>query len=290
MEQKNSKKVGLALGGGYARGLAHIGVIELLEKEGIPVDYIAGTSMGAVVGALYAREINIAQIKKLATELDFVSLTSLVDLTMPRSGIMGGKRVTALLRRLLGDVQFKDLEIPFSCVATDIESGEEVILNEGPVLDAVRASFSIPIIFSVTKINGRYLVDGGLVNNVPVSVVKQMGSDFVIAVDVTPDKNERAEYLKQNMENKPPSLFHVMVQSIYIATYLNGRMVSEGADAIIHPHLACVGAGEFHRAGECILEGELTGTDCIAEIKRKLAEAGIPLKPRIPGEDYTTKI
>jgi NTE family protein len=290
MEHKNSKKVGLALGGGYARGLAHIGVIELLEKEGIPVDYIAGTSMGAVVGALYAREINIAQIKKLAAELDLVGVTSLVDLSISRSGFMGGKRVTNFLHRLLGDIEFKDLQIPFQCVATDIESGDEVVLKDGTVLEAVRSSFSIPIIFSAVKKQDHYLVDGGLVNNVPVSVARQMGADFVIAVDVTPDKAERAEHLKHHVENKQPSMFHIMVQSIYIATYLNGRTVSEGADAIIHPHLAHINPGDFHRGRECILEGELTATDCIPKIKRKLAAAGIPLKPRIKGEDYMTKI
>jgi NTE family protein len=278
MDSNGRKKVGLALGGGYARGLAHIGVIELLEKEGIPIDIIAGTSMGAVVGALYAHKTDIGEIKKQAKQLDLVGITSLVDLTVPKSGILGGKRVSNLLRHLLEDVQFTELKIPLRCVAADIITGDEVVLHEGSVVEAVRASISIPIIFSVVNKDNRYLVDGGLVNPVPVSVAKQMGADFVIAVDVTPDKFERTKYLKENVEKKPPSLFHVMVQSIYITTYLSARKVSEGADEIVHPHLAHIGPSEFHRARECILEGELAAADCLAEIKRKLALAGIPLR------------
>jgi NTE family protein len=278
MENKGRKKVGLALGGGYARGLAHIGVIELLEKEGIPIDLIAGTSIGALVGALYTHKLDILEIKKQAKQLDVVGVTALVDLTLSRSGIIGGKRIYNLLHRLLGETQFTNLKLPLSCVATDIIRGDEIVLNEGSVLEAVLASISIPVIFSVYHKQGRYLVDGGLVNPVPVSVARQMGADFVIAVDVTPDKIERANYLKENDERKPPNIFHILVQSIYITTYLSARKDSEGADALIHPHLAHIAPNEFHRAGEAILEGEMASIDCTSEIKRKLAEAGIPLK------------
>lgn len=280
MENNAKKKVGLALGGGYARGLAHIGVIELLEKEGIPIDLIAGTSIGAVVGAIYAHRRDISEIKKQAKQLDVAGVTALVDLTLPRSGIISGKRITGLLHRLLGDITFEDLRLPFSCVATDITTGDEVVLQEGSVLEAVRASISVPVIFSVLHKQGRFLVDGGLVNPVPVSVVKSMGADFVIAVDVTPDKIERANYLKENVENKPPNIFHVMVQSIYITSYLSARKDTEGADTIIHPHLAHIAPSEFYRAGESILEGEMTAIDCLPEIKRKLDEAGIGLTNR----------
>jgi NTE family protein len=277
IENIHRKKVGLALGGGYARGLAHISVIELLEKEGIPIDVISGTSIGSVIGALYAYKKDIFEIKKLAKQLDFVGVTSLVDLTLPKSGIIGGKRVINLLHRLLGDVQFSDLKVPLSCVAADIITGDEVVINEGSVLEAVRASISIPIIFSVMKKENRFLVDGGLVNPVPVSVAKQMGADFVIAVDVNPDRVERAAQLNKQAEHKEPGIFQVMVQSIYITTYLTSHTVSEGADVIIHPHLAHIGPSEFYRAREIILEGELTAVDSMPEVKRKLAEAGIPL-------------
>ena len=275
---KDKAKVGLALGGGYSRGLAHIGVLEVLEREGVPIDLIAGTSMGALVGALYAREQDAGLIKKQASGLDWLGVASLVDLALPKSGFIGGKRVTNLLRRFIGDSRFDDLNIPLSCVAADIITGDEVVLSTGSVLDAVRASISIPIIFTVVKNNGRFLVDGGLVDPVPVRVARQMGADFIIAVDVTPDRTERANYLTRNTELKTPGLFQVMVQSIYITTYLTSRTVSEGADIVIHPHLVHIGPGEFHRARECILEGELAASDSIAHIKRHLAAAGIPLR------------
>jgi NTE family protein len=278
MNQTKAKKVGLVLGGGYARGLAHIGVLEVLEREGIPIDLVAGTSAGALVGALYSAERDVSMIKRQATQMDWVGLTSLIDLTIHRSGFLGGRKVTGLLKRLIGDVVFKDLSIPLACVATDIITGDEVVLAEGPVLDAVRASISVPVAFTVVKNQGRYLVDGGLVNPVPVSVARSMGADFVIAVDVTPDKEERAAYITRNEKVKEPGLFQVLVQAIYIGSYYTARAVSESADVIIHPHLARFSPGEFHRAAEIILEGELTAIDSLGPIKRKLKAAGIALK------------
>jgi NTE family protein len=274
-----TKKVGLALGGGYARGLAHIGVLEVLEREGIPIDLIAGTSAGALVGALYASERDATLIKKQVGQMDWIGLTSLIDLTIHRSGFLAGKKVSSLLKRLMGDVRFEDLSIPLTCVATDIITGDEVVLSQGPVLEAVRASISIPVIFTVVKSQGRYLVDGGLVNPVPVSVARTMGADFVIAVDVTPAKAERAAQITRNESAREPGIFQVMVQSIYISTYYSAHTVSEGADIIIHPNLARVAPAEFHRAPEIVLEGELTAIDALASLKRKLKAAGIPLKP-----------
>jgi NTE family protein len=271
-------KVGLALGGGAARGIAHIGVLEVLEREGIPIDMIAGTSAGALVGALYAREKDAVLMKKQAMALDWVALTSLVDLTLPKNGFISGNRLTRLLGRFIGEVDFKDLEIPLSCIATDIISGNEVVMQEGSVLEAVRASISIPIIFAVIKNHNRYLVDGGLVNPVPVKTVKDMGADFVIAVDVTPDKAEREAFLRKSNEVKEPSLFQVIVQSIYIATYYTARSSSDGADEVIHPQLAHISPGEFHRSKELILQGELAAVDSVAKIKRHLAALGIPLR------------
>jgi NTE family protein len=278
---ESRKKIGLALGGGYARGLAHIGILEVLEREGIPIDMIAGTSIGALVGALYAREKDAVLIKKQAMQMDWVGMTALVDFTLPKSGFIAGRRVTNFLKRLIGDVQFKDLDIPFACVATDIISGEEVLLDEGPVLEAVRASISIPVVFTVVNKAGRYLVDGGLVNQIPISVVKKMGADFVIAVDITPKKNERAEYLIKNKEKtKEPGLFQVIIQTIYLGTYPMSKTAEESADVIIHPNLAHIGAAEFNRARECILLGEFTAVDSVAMIKRRLKEAGIALNNR----------
>jgi NTE family protein len=277
MDPEKKKKVGLALGGGYARGLAHIGVLEVFEREGIPIDLIAGTSIGALVGALYSREHDSGLLRKQAMQLDWIGVTSLVDLALGKSGFVGGKRVTSLLKRFMGDVRFEELSVPLACVATDIITGDEVVLKEGSVLEAVRASISIPVIFTVVKKDGRFLVDGGLVNQIPVNVVKQMGADVIIAVDITPTRAERTAYLTHNAEVKEPGFFQVMVQTIYITTYLSQRQDSEGADVVIHPHLAHIAPGDFHRARECILEGEYSAVDSLSEIKRHLAQAGIPL-------------
>lgn len=178
-----------------------------------------------------------------------------------------------LLRRFIGDVEFSELEIPLTCVATDLTSGDEVVLNEGRVIEAVRASISIPVIFSVVKKDGKLLVDGGLVNQVPISVAKQMGADLVIAVDITPTKTERANYLAKHKEEKEPGILQVMMQTIYLASYRNAETCGQNADVIIHPSLAHIGPGEFHRARECILEGELAALDHLAQIKRALAAA-----------------
>ncbi len=270
-------KVGLALGGGAARGIAHIGVLEVLEREGIPIDMIAGTSAGALVGALYAREQNAVLMKKQAMALDWVALASLVDLTLPKNGFISGKRLTRVLGHFIGDTDFKDLLIPLSCIASDIISGDEVVINAGSVLEAVRASISIPVIFTVVKNHGRFLVDGGLVNPVPVKTVKDMGADFIIAVDVTPDKAEREAYLRQVTEIKEPTLFQVIIQSIYISTYYTAHAACDGADQVIHPQVAHISPGEFHRSKELILHGELAAVDSIPRIKKHLKEAGIPL-------------
>jgi NTE family protein len=277
MDQAKRKKVGLALGGGYARGLAHIGVLEVFEREGIPIDYIAGTSIGALIGALYAREHDSSLLRKQAMQLDWIGLTTLIDLALAKSGLVGGKRVTNLLRRFMGDVKFDELAVPLACVATDIITGNEVVLNQGSVLEAVRASISIPVIFTVVKKDGQYLVDGGLVNQVPVNVVKNMGADIVIAVDITPTRSERTDYLVKNAQNKEPSLLNVMIQTIYITTYHSACQATEDADVVIHPKLVHISPAEFYRARECMLEGEYSTVDKLSDIKKHLAAAGIPL-------------
>ena len=261
------RKVGLALGGGAARGLAHIGVLEVLQKEGIPIDMIAGTSAGAAIGALYAQGKDASQIKDLAVKMGRMQLLSLVDLALPRSGFVEGTRIKNLLKSIIGDIKFSDLSIPLSCIATDIRSGEEIVINDGSVLEGVRASISIPVIFSAVKWQDRYLVDGGLVNPVPVKTVREMGADFIIAVNVISDIGNRTRRAKKS---KQPGMFQVMLQSIYIATYSVVRSSLEGADIIIEPQLTNIGYGDFHRIRDCISQGELAAQESIPEIKKQL--------------------
>jgi len=261
------RKVGLALGGGAARGLAHIGVLEVLEKEGIPIDMIAGTSAGAAIGALYAQGKDTSVIKGLVLDLGWKRLAPLVDLALPKTGFIEGRKIKELLKLIIGDIEFRDLKIPLSCVTTDIMTGEEVIIDQGSVVEAVRASISIPVIFTVAKWKGRYLVDGGLVNPVPVSVLKRMGADFIIAVNVIPDINDRTQQAKTIKE---PNIISVIMQSIYISAYLLVAPSLAGADIVIKPQLAYIGTGDFHRAEECILQGKKAAEEAIPRIKKQL--------------------
>ncbi|MFH1169171.1 MAG: patatin-like phospholipase family protein [Chloroflexota bacterium] len=269
------KRVGLALGGGAARGLAHVGVLEVLEGEGIPVDVIAGTSAGAIAGALFAQGKSSRQITKLAMELGGKKLAFLIDLSLPKSGFISGRKLQALLTgSISASVQFSDLKIPFACVAADIETGEEVVIDRGPVLAALRASISIPAIFAVVKRGGRFLVDGSLVNPVPVSAVRKLGAEFVIAVNVIPDATERSRNVKSGGKAaSEPNIVHVMMQSMHIGTYSLVRSSMKGADIVIEPDVAHFGGGEFHRASEIIQQGRLAARSAIPEIKRKLGRA-----------------
>jgi len=182
---KRGLKIGLALGGGSARGLAHVGIIQTLEAYNIPIDIIAGTSIGSVVGSLYAAGASINQLEEAALSMKKSKTFSLIDLALPHSGLISGKKIVEMLNDLaLKDKTFDDLEIPFATVATDVESGAEVILNQGKVIDAVRASISIPGIFTPVKYQDYYLVDGGVVDPVPVDVVQKMGADIIIAVSL----------------------------------------------------------------------------------------------------------
>ncbi|MFC1965146.1 patatin-like phospholipase family protein [Chloroflexota bacterium] len=267
------RKVGLALGGGVARGLAHIGVLAVLEKEAIPIDMIAGTSAGAVVGALYTQGKDTTQMKKLTRDLGWKKLAPLADISLPKTGFIRGNKIKDMLASSFGsDIQFGDLTIPFACVATDIDSGEEVVINQGSVTEAIRASISIPAIFTIVQREGRYLVDGGLVNPVPVNVVKRMGADFIIAVNIIPDVTDRAHWESKKVEKEPkePNILHIITQSIYITTYALARSSSEEADIVIEPEVSHIGAGDFHRAQELVLRGVLAAQVYIPEIKRQL--------------------
>jgi len=264
---RTKKKVGLALGGGAARGFAHIGVLEALEEEGIPIDMVAGTSAGAAIGALYAQGKRISEIKKLTLGIGWKQLFSLVDLTLSKTGFIEGRKIIELLRSNIGDIEFKDLKLPLACIATDIMTGEEVVIDQGRVVEGVRASISLPLIFTPAKWKGKYLIDGGLVNPVPVSVVKRMGADFVIAVNPVP--NFRARF--QQRENRTvPNMFGILIQSMYIGTYSLIGTNLEAADVIIEPYLVHIGFGDFHRAEECISLGKKAAKHSIASIKKRL--------------------
>ncbi|HEX74046.1 MAG TPA: patatin family protein [Dehalococcoidia bacterium] len=261
-----NRKIGLALGSGAARGLAHIGVLEVLEKEGITIDMLAGSSAGALVGALYAQGKDISQIKNLVIDLGSKRFAFLADPALPKTGLIKGRRIKEVLKSIIGgDIGFSNLRIPLACVATDIVTGEEVVINQGSVLEGVRASISIPVIFAVVKWKGRYLVDGGLVNPVPASVLRDMGADFIIAVNVAPSISG-----KLHQVGREPNIFNVIMQTIHIAAYQSLKLSLSEADVVIEPQVASIGYFDFHRTQECILQGELAAQESIIKIKRQL--------------------
>lgn len=271
MAAEKRKKVGLALGGGAARGQAHIGVLEVLERENIPIDMIAGTSIGAIIGAMYAKGKTVGEIKELVLDLGWRKRARLIDLALPRTGFLGGRKIKAHLKEIIGEVDFADLPIPFGCVATDIMTGEEVVFRQGPVLEAVIASYSLPVIFKVVKLRGRYLVDGGLVNPVPVSVLKDMGADFIIAVNVLFQPSDRARG-DSGEEVKEPNIITIVMRLINIVANQTVKSSLSGADVIIRPEVANTGLSEFRSSRKSILQGQLAAQDAVAEIKRRLGD------------------
>lgn len=179
-------RIGLALGGGSSRGWAHIGAIKALTEAGIHIDYIAGTSIGAVVGASYASG-KLANLEDVVLQLDWKQIVYLLDVVFPKSGMIDGNKIAEFIRSQVGVKLIEELPIPFAAVATDLATGREVVIKEGDIIEAVRASISVPGIFTPISKDDMILLDGGLVNPVPVSVARDMGADFVIAVDLNHD-------------------------------------------------------------------------------------------------------
>jgi len=184
--QRPPRRVGLALGSGSARGWAHIGVIRALAEAGIRVDCVAGTSIGALVGAVYAAG-KMDTLEDIVLHLDWKQVLSFFDVVFPRSGLIDGKTVADSIRGRVQERHIEELPLPFCAVSTDLGTGREVVLRSGDLIEAVRASISVPGIFTPVRKNGTILVDGGLVNPVPVSVARDMGADFVIAVNLNHD-------------------------------------------------------------------------------------------------------
>ncbi|MFP4109362.1 MAG: patatin-like phospholipase family protein [Desulfonatronovibrio sp.] len=179
----SDRKVGLALGGGAARGWAHIGVIQGLEDCGIEIGCVSGTSIGALVGSVYASG-NLEGLKQAVLEIDRKKIISLLDVVFPKNGLLDGKKVTDFFRAYVSGEDFSSLNIPFGAVVTDLQTSEEIWLTTGDVSRAVRASFAVPGLFTPIMIDDRFVVDGGLVDPLPVSLARSMGADIVIAVDL----------------------------------------------------------------------------------------------------------
>ncbi len=179
-------KLGIALGSGAARGLAHIGVLKVLEEADIPIDIITGTSMGAFIGAMYAAGVPVARMEQVALEIDWISMARLLAPVIPTSGLSDGKKLVAFMAELLPARDFKELRRPLAVTATDIRTGEAVIIKQGDLLEALHASLAFPGIFAPVRFGQRFLVDGGLCNPIPTEAARNLGAEKIIGVCTIP--------------------------------------------------------------------------------------------------------
>ncbi|WP_249066558.1 patatin-like phospholipase family protein [Halalkalibaculum roseum] len=221
---KGSDGIGLALGSGAALGAAHIGVLKALEEHNIKPSFITGTSIGALVGALYAFGKSVEEIEEIAIGLDWLDIS---DIRLSKMGLLSNNEIGELLNEHLGEVTFEEANIKLAVVATDIANGEKVILDKGRVSEAVEASTCIPVIFEPIEIDGRMLVDGGLLESVPVSVLKDFGAAKTIAVDVKAFRKYK----------RPDDIFDVLNNSLEIALIHLAHVRIEDVDLLIQPKL-----------------------------------------------------
>jgi NTE family protein len=289
MTGKAAVKIGLALGGGAARGWAHIGVLKALEKAGIRPDIIAGTSIGAVVGGCYAAD-HLENLERWALELTPKRIFGYLDFNFAGTGLISGQRLCGRLERHLGDRNIEDLGTRFTAVATEIGTGHEHWLSRGRLVDAVRASYALPGVFKPVKVNGRWLFDGALVNPIPVSVCRALGARYVIAINLNFDILGRGsvismpETFQADEEEQPapdemkqekrgvrallqrqilghadgaPGISTVMVDALNIVQdrIARSRLAGDPPDTMISPKLSDIGLFDFHRAEEAIERG-----------------------------------
>ncbi|NTF42062.1 patatin-like phospholipase family protein [Rhizobium rhizogenes] len=275
-------KIALALGGGAARGWAHIGVLRALDEAGIAVGMIAGTSIGALVGGCYLAG-KLDELEAFARSLTMRRIVSLLDLTIGGSGLFGGMRLTKRMQEHLEGLSIEDLEHPFVAVAAELNTGHEVWIANGSLITALRASYALPGIFEPVRSNGRTLVDGALVNPVPVSVCRTYEQPLVVGVNLHYDLYGRSAVIKHNVgppngdllrrEDAPATklgMTGVMVQAFNIIQdrIARARLAGDPPDLALHPRLSDIGLSEFHRAGEAIERGYEETLARLTEIRR----------------------
>jgi NTE family protein len=253
----NRPKVGLAFGGGFARGLAHIGVLKVFEEENLPVDFIAGTSVGSVIGACYCSGISAKELEEIAAIIRFKDIGRY---TLSRFGFVSNDRMAGLLNKILKVKTFEELRLPLAIAATDFVTGEPVTFREGGLVDAVRASCAYPGMFLPVRVNGRLLVDGLLSHVVPAPPLKQMGADKVLAVSLS------AHWC--NSTTGPRHVFDVIGQCFSIAAEKMSATWKGDSDIIIEPDIACFGYDDFARAADLVKVGEKATREVLPQIKQ----------------------
>ncbi len=253
-------KIALALGGGAARGFAHIGVIKALEAQGIVPDMVVGTSAGSVVGALYASGMSGFELQNLALTMQE---NMLADWTLPNRGVLKGEALQDFINQKVKNLTIQKMPKPLGVVATDLQSGEKVLFRRGDTGMAVRASSAVPGVFQPVEISGRDYVDGGLTSPVPAQVARSMGADFVIAVDIS----------SVSRRGKLSGTLDVLLQTFAIMGHTISSHELEDADVVIRPQTGAVSSTDFEDRHLAILEGEKAAAAVMPELKARLVRA-----------------
>lgn len=261
-------KVGLALGAGAARGLAHIGVLEVLEEHNVPIDMIAGSSMGSIIGCMVAAGASARMIHGLAGQICSMEYRKLFDITLPRMGLIRGQRADMIIRTVTGDRLIEQLKIPFAAVAACLEDGTVKVFDSGKAADAVRASIAIPGVFEPVTLNGKTYVDGGVLDRVPAGVVRSMGADIVIAVDVGYRGEPRPT---------PRNIIEVMLNSFELQEWEAMRCRLPDADITILPDTHNMNPAVFNQVEECVERGRAAALASIEGLTTMLKGAGVKL-------------
>jgi NTE family protein len=251
--------IGVALGGGFARGIAHVGALKVLEQEGIPISIVAGTSVGALIGAAYCSGVTLQELEDMAASIRF---SNFARWTLSRCGFASNDRMISFLTRILKVKTFEELRIPLGVTATDFNTGEGVVFHSGSIIDPVRASCAYPGMFLPVQIRGRYMVDGMLSHPVPTRPLREMGADRVLAV-----------HLRGTWANggAPRHLFDVIGQSFAIAQDAMSGVWRQAADLVIEPDVAGFAYDDFKRAKDLIRVGEAAMRSAMPEVRKWLA-------------------
>jgi NTE family protein len=259
--QPKTAKIAVVLGAGASRGFAHIGVLKILEENGIPVHMIVGTSAGSFVGSLYAYGFNAFQLQKMALSIE---KSDIIDMAIPDNGFIKGDSLEEYVNRMLKNTPIERLRTPFYAVATSLPDGQEVIFGKGNAGKAVRASCSIPGVFRPARIGDIMYVDGGVVSPVAVDAARRYGADIVIAVDIAADRDTR----------QPEGTIDTILQSINIMYSKLSAIQTARADVVIKPKVGYIGSGDFEKRHEAIMEGEKAALEALPEIRKLLGGHG----------------
>ena len=263
------------MGSGAAYGYTLIGMLKVFEREKIPLDYISGASMGSLMGAFWASGLAAEEIESIAHTITKKWLRHNIfrDFNwLLHGGLIKGETISHFLRKYLGNVEFKDMPTPFACAATDIMTGDAVVLREGKVWEAVRASLSLPIIFTPYKLGNQFLVDGGLVNPVPTSIIASMGADILISANLTNKAAERRVSLRRLgiFPTSSPGLFNIFFKMIYTMQYQISISQADLSHIVIHPETVSHSWVDLHHAKQIIPIGEEAAEEALPKIKARL--------------------